>query len=320
MAKKQINKFGLVVVIVAVSLTFLLMVVLPSCTNGSQNDANEVGGKDTSVETADKPVIIWYQTVGRDPNILHLVLKNGIFSHVMLRGISEFDSKDFYNRPNVKKVIEICHQKGVKVIWTRSLYPQLNFDKWKNEYIFDTSYYTRRIQQVRKEGRLIGADFVAFDAEPPRQGPMLSLKKHKIAKDKFELMKNAVKTATEIEGQVDFVLPAGKDYRNHIYNATRQLGKYVVAEYTYYDRLLSTGYKNIPYDIFGAFVSMRKENKDHPHLLFFTPREILERQDLWAHKKGLFVYPGRRENAAEVSLEFSKIKSIHPMRDSNNVR
>lgn len=320
MVKKQIiNNFGLVAIIVVIALAFLPAVMFMSAANGNQNNANAVGVKGDSVETADKPMIIWYQTVGRDPNILHLVLKNGIFTHVMLRGVHQLDNPYYHLKPNVKGVIDICKQKGVKVIWTRALYPQLKFSKWKNEYAFDTSYYALRIRQVRKESRLIGADFVAFDAEPPREGPMLSLKKRKLARDKFEIMKNAVKTAVEIEGQVDFVLPAGKDYPNHLYNATRQLGKYVVAEYTYYDRPLRISLTKIPYDIFGVFVSIREENKDHPHLPFFTPREILQRQDLWAHKKGLFIYPGRRKNAAEVALEFSKITSVRPVRDSNDI-
>ena len=67
--------------------------------------------------------------------------------------------------------------------------------------------------------------------------------------------------------------------------------------------------------MFGAYVGVTKENKKHPHLPLFTPREILERQDLWAHKKGLFVWAGGDPHG--VALEFSRIRAIQPVSDSN---
>ncbi|GAH39525.1 unnamed protein product, partial [marine sediment metagenome] len=52
----------------------------------------------------------------------------------------------------------------------------------------------------------------------------------------------------------------------------------------------------------------------------FTPGEILKRQDLWAHKKGLFIYPGTTKNdVTATALEFSRIRTIQPVQDSNDV-
>lgn len=318
--KKIINTLGSATVIVAIASALLIVVMLLSVTDGDRNDANAVGEKSGFVGTTDKPIIIWYQDPWRDPNVVRQVLNHGLFSHVMLVGIHKFDNPPYHTKPFVKETIRLCKQKGVKVIWTRWLYPGYKFEKFDNKDAFDAMYYVKQIRLLRQEARQIGADLVAFDAEPNAYATMKSLKHRKLSRDEFERMQNAIKKAVEMEGPVDFILPAGKSYTRHMYNATRYLGKYVVAEFTYYDRPISPGYSKIPYDIFGAFVSIRKENKDHPHLPFFTPREILERQDLWAHKKGLFIYPGHTKNTVPVAVEFSKITSIWPMQDSNDVR
>lgn len=310
--KKIINTLGLAVIIVVIASTLLIVVMLLSVADDDRNDANAVEEKGSSVETRDRPMIIWYQDPWRDPNIVEAVLSNGIFNHVMLVGLHKFDNPPYYKKPFVLETVRLCRQKGAKVIWTRWLYPGYRFERFKNEDAFDPMYYVSQIRELRKEAHQMGADYVAFDAEPNAKATMKALKYRKLTDDEFERMSNAVKKAVAIEGQVDFILPAGKNYRNHMYNATRLLGKYVVAEYTYYDRPINPGYKKIPYDIFGAYVSVTKQNKKHPHLPFFTPKEILERQDLWAHKKGLFVYPGHAKVAAPLALEFSKITAVQP--------
>lgn len=282
--------------------------------NSDLDDANSVVvEKKTGLVQANSPIMIWYQDPWRDPNIVKLVLENGIFNHVMLVGLHKLDNPSYYKKEFVKETIRLCKKKGAKVIWTRWLYPGYKFENFRNEDAFDPMYYVMLIQDLKREARILGADLIAFDAEPNAKATMKKLKNRKLTKGEFERMCNAIKKAVEIEGAVDFILPAGKNYRNHIYNATRLLGKNVISEFTYYDRSISSEYSKIPYDIYGAFVNTTKRNMKNANLPFFMPKEILEKQYLWGDKKGIFVYPGTRKQAALIAIEFSKIKSINPV-------
>lgn len=320
--KTIIETLGITGIALAVGWILVALFIRPFPADSDRSYAKATGEKDGLDEVPNRPIVIWYQDPWRDPNVVRLVLNNNIFSHVMLVGLHKFDSPNYYKKPFVKETIRLCKEKGVKVIWTRWLYPGYRFEKFKNQDAFEAMYYVQQIRLLRQEARLLGVDLVAFDAEPNANATMKSLKRRKLPRDEFEKMRNAVKTAVAVEGQVDFILPAGqRTYLQHMYNAARYLGKHVIAEFTYYDLPGKIKNTKIPYDIFGAYVSVTKENKNHPHLPYFTASEILERQDLWAHKRGLFIYPGYpRKDADAVALEFSKITSIHPVRDSNRVR
>lgn len=317
--KTIIETLGITGTALAVGWILVALFSWPFPADSDRSYAKATGEKDGLDEGPNRPIVIWYQDPWRDPNVVRLVLKNNIFSHVMLVGLHKFDSPNYYKKPFVKETIRLCKENGVRVIWTRWLYPGYRFEKFNNQDAFEAMYYVQQIRLLRQEARLLGVDLVAFDAEPNAYATMKSLKRRKLPRDEFEKMRNAVKTAVAVEGQVDFILPAGKSYLQHMYNAARYLGKHVIAEFTYYDRAGKIKNTKIPYDIFGAYVSVRKQNKTHPQLPYFTPREILSRQDLWADKKGLFIYPGNRKNALEIALEFSKITSIQPVRDNNDI-
>jgi len=274
-----------------------------------------------------KPIIIWFHWVETDPEILRVALSSGIFSHVTLEGLHEWDRPNYPNNANVKKLVALCKKEGVKLIWTRWLWPGYKLRGFTFKDACDIKYYTQRIRNIKQEAKLIGADFVAFDAEPYARNPMKPMKtgRLKLSEAEFDVLNNAVQRAIKIEGQVDFIYPAGRIGKHHLYSATYALGKTVIGTHANRDipwrRRL-----NRPYDIFGAYVNIKKNDPNCPDGPgpYFTAREILERQELWVHKKGLWIYPGTAgrdiERVAAVAREFSRIKHIEPVGDSNDSR
>lgn len=330
---KQIHtKNSLVLFVILASIVLGTMAPFVSCAKDNKDDANLVSEKGNVVETPVPPMIIWFHPVETDPEVLRLALSSGIFSHVMLAWLHEYDRPYDFAHPlsqkglrNLSKALKLCKDKGVKVIWSRWLYPGYNHIKFpfKVEDIFSAKYYRERLRNIKEEGKLMGADFVALDSEPYGNSPLKPLRmgRYQLSEAKFNALKNAIGGAIEIEGQVDFVLPAGKGSQRHLYSAASSLGKLVIAEHTYRDVPHGRNDKRRRYDIFGAYVSITKKDPKIPNWPCFTPREILERQSLWSQKRGLFIFPGvARENVEAVALEFSKIKTIRPVPDNNDVR
>ena len=262
-----------------------------------------------------KPMIIWYSRRWgwglHEP--LRLVTSSGFFSHVMLMGLHKYDIPTYAANPKYLKAFNLCKKNDVKVIWARPLYPNHKLRRFTVQDAFDAEYYVQQIREVRKEARKMKVDLVAFDAEMCCDCPLVPFKHRNLSEAEFGRLKRAISTAIQVAGKVDFILPARTSLGRHIYDATSSLGKLIITEHTYYDIPWTHSKemeKKRPYDIFGAYVGLTKKNKDHPNLPLFTPREILERQYLWIHKKGLFIYPGG--DPGGVALEFSRIRNIRP--------
>jgi len=265
-------------------------------------------------EVSDRPMIIWFHDIETGTEALRLALSSGIFSHVLLEGVSELDKPDYFVKPKFREALRVLHKyKNVKFIWCRWLYPGHKFDHFKLKDAFEVEYYTKTIRCLKQERKLLEADLIAFDAEPYVKCPLKTFPNRRISESQFNMMRNTIMAAVEAEGKVDFVLPAPfifPGHLKHLYAATSEVGETVIAEHTYRDVPKMRNDKRRPYDVFGAYVSMSKEDLKNPKKPYFTPREILERQELWSHKRGLFIYPGNAENAISVALEFSKIKTI----------
>lgn len=304
----------------------IVMAIMTSCLgNDDQNDTNAVREKAVSIVKKNRPMIIWFHDLEKDPEILRLAISSGIFSHVMLEGVNQLDRPNYYTVPKFRKALEVLRKhKDVKIIWCRWLYPGHKLDSFRFEDAFDAQYYVRQIRQIRKEAKLMAVDLVAFDTEPYVKCPLLAIPSRRIAEAEFNVIRDAIRTAVKAEGQVDFVLPAPFIFPGpvkHLYAATSEIGENVIAEHTYLDVPQKREDKRRPYDIFGASVRITKENKEHPEHPRFTPREILKRQDLWAHKKGLFIYPGTTKNdVTATALEFSKIRAIPAAPKSDGLR
>jgi hypothetical protein len=317
MWKKRAIKVFLLVAVLGVS--FSGTAALNRAESGAY-DSNALPADSNSSQRPSKPMIIWWgsATLYRDVEILRLALSSGVFSHAVLAERNDLQRPNYLSNPNFRKALSICRENKVKVIWSRWVYPSQPIRGLEPEDIFSASYYVKRIRKIKKEAKEIGADLVCLDAEPYAKSPAMKLKSHTLTEAEFNKLTAAIKEAVKVAGQVDLVIPEGAHYKPHLYDVTRMLGKNVMALGTYNDVPPTPEQK--PYDIFGAAVSITKENKRRPDHPYFTPREILERQELWAHKKGLFIYAMGKEDAdiKLVALEFSKIKTIYPVRDSND--
>jgi len=281
---------------------------------------SDIYGKHVAVATnADvnnvKPVVMWYSRQwgwGRyEP--LENITGSGFFSHVMLVGLHRNYVPNYIDNPRFKKAVKICRDNGVEVIWTRFLFPNHKIKGFTLETAFNPGYYIDQIQNIKREAAQAGIKLVAFDTEPCCKSPLVPYKSKPFSKEDYEKISTAIKVAIGYAGPVDYVLPSAAAEENHLYNAAAQIGKYIIAEYTYYDLPVvhrNNPDKNRPYDIFGAYVGVTKENKHNPNLNLYTPKEILERKELWSHKKGLFIYSGNA--APEVSREFWKLKEDKP--------
>ena len=288
----------------------------------SQADSNSVVNNSSSAQKQSKPMIIWWARSIDGFETARLAASSNFFSHVMIANAHKAAELDRQVKADIKKIIKFCKQKDIKVIWMRWLYPGggpgLKLGGFTLKDAYNTDYYISQIKNIRKEANELGIDLVSFDVEPYGACPLIPLKSRKLSKVEFKAMNNAINNAIEVAGKVDFVVPADGEYKMHFWNCTRRLGKLTISEHTYYD-LPSTHTKQMeekrPHDIVGIFVDVRKENPYNKHLPFFTPREILEQQDLWTHKKGLLVYTENKQRAILVADEFSRIKTIKPVPD-----
>ena len=283
-----------------------------------QQNINEPN--DASCENKSLPIIIWYYPLHHEnPEILEVALSSGFFTHVMLSGIHKDDIPDYSERPvyKLQETMKICKAGGVKIIWKRWLWPGYKFNNFTKSCIFDPNYYAEQIRQIKRETKMIGADYSALDCEAYGYSPLKPMRKRNLSGPEFEKMTNAVDKAIGREGQVDFILPAALPYPRHarsfmhFYRPLEKLGKLTIAEHTYYNNPSRLHCKNNVFDIFGAYCKKNSFNPESPSTPYFSPREILERRDLWGHKKGLFIYSGDAKDSLEVAFELSKIDKFN---------
>jgi len=306
----------------------MLAMFVPCAAETRQNNSNYEPGQDpnktnSTITIPAQPIIIWFHTVNKDPNILRIALSGGVFTHVMLLGLHYDDIPDYFSRSDCyfQELLNTCRQANVKIIWCRSAWPSYNFKNFTLDDIFNPAYYIEQIARIREEVQQIGAHFTCLDFEPYGKSLVRPLRIGNMPEKEYSQLAQAVEAAVEQAGQVDYIMPAPYPYLTYtrferdMYNQLQKLGKLSIAEHTYYNNPAYYHCANNIFDVFGAYCRKEPNNPRVPSCPYFTPREILERQDLWAHKKGLFIYPGEGENALETALEFSKIRRLRPKRD-----
>lgn len=296
-SKHRYIKFIFVIAFLLFSFAF------PLC--GEPNDPNR--------RAEPRPVIIWFHNAAIiKTHILEKAVSNGIVTHVLMLYLHPEDVP-LTKLKNVSKAIKLCKKYNVMVIWARTLWPNYEVKDFRRSDMSDPNYYKNSIELIRAEARALGADFTGVDREPYAFFPFKKITKKPLSPEEYYAIKEAVQKAIKEKGQLDFTLPAGGPFPYHIYDAAKDLGKLKIAEYTYYNIpwKISGNTKKRPYDIFGAYINVSKHNPRHPEAPFFTPREILERQDLWTHTKGLFFYP-HHENMEKVAEMLSEISDIQP--------
>lgn len=310
-------------ILIAVSIFLvagIIMGIMAFCSANDRQKGANTNARDTGpAQITNKPLIIWFHNAASaGPQVLEKALSSGIITHVLILYLNPQD-RPLSKADNARMAIKVCKKHNVKVIWARTLWPSYgeyidgihtaeNFPRAK---MFTPSYYEDIIEQVRQEARVLGAEFTGIDTEAYAYFPFNRELKKRFSKEDFDAMKDAVEKAVEEKGQLDFVLPAAYVAPTHPYNALIQLGKLKIAEHTYYNIPSLHNDKRRPYDVFGAYVNTTTKNPKYSDRPYFTPKEILERQDLWAHKKGLMLYPNDSERL-QVAEMLSRIAFIEP--------
>lgn len=291
--------------------------------NNSNYELGQAPNKTNSTVTVPaQPVIIWYHTVDKDPEILRLALSGGVFTHVMLSTMHRYDRdlKYHFDHTCLRELRTICHEADVKVIWQRWAWPGYGLKNFRWNDIFDPNYYIEEIRNIRKEAQQIGAHFTCLDFEPYAKSLVRPLRGRSMTEKEYSQLIQAVEIAVKQAGQIDYVMPAAFPYPRHtsftrdMYRPVQKLGKFSIAEHTYYNNPSRLHCKDNIFDVFGAYCDVNPDySVPSPR---FTPREILKRQDLWANKKGLFIYPGSRKNRSELAIEFARLNRPHSKSNS----
>jgi hypothetical protein len=315
---KMVNEFinrRLLFIFIILSGIVLLMLTNFCVSNTDSNIPVQEIDDSNAPQPKDKPIIIWFHNVPMTKAvILEKAISNGIISHVLLLYQHRLDAPfTGVMLDRTMQAAAVCKKYGTKIIWVRTLWPTHNVESFRYSDFFDPNYYASAIKEVQLEARAIGAEFTGIDIEPYGHFPFKKqLLQGGVGSGKeFKSLVSAVKEAVSMSGQVDFVMPTYTASPRHLYNVVVELGKWKIAEHTYYDNPKKINDRRRPFNIFGAYISTTKRNRRNPKTPFFTAREILERQDFWRDKRGLMLYPKEDEIKA-VANQLSQIKTIVP--------
>lgn len=252
---------------------------------------------ESTVKEHNSPIIIWNHSIYNDSlDALKIAISTDLFTHVNMKRLHRYDCRiEKYGRYEdmVPKVIELCKQNDVKVILTRNLWPSWRISDSNKNDLYQSEYYVREIEDLKNDANSLGADYIGLDIEPYGKSPLKTIIKERNYNSRdLEKIKNAVQSAERKTGGVDFIYPAGSNLVHHPYNIISGLAKYRISEHTYYDN--ERWIKNVkyPFEIFGAFIRLEKENPNHKDLPFFLVEEIFDRSELWSDKKGVWLYKG----------------------------
>ena len=267
---------------------------------------------DSGSDPQDKPrVMWWHDVVMYEPGSLDTLLANGgPVTHVILHVYHpndiplDPDENPYSFVPGyVARAVDTCHAHGVTVVLSRNLCPAYGIDGWTVEDLYDPSYYTQTISQVRADLALTGADEAMFDLEGYAHCPFKPQVTGDLSEDEFQRIRKATALAVEEVGPIDYLLNVGPTPL-HPYAAFSPLGHEHVSEMTRYDIewRLERRYQ-WPYEVFGASVYHQKENPWSETLTFFLPHEILvDRRFLWADKNAIFLYTDQGHEQAVAAL------------------
>ncbi|HNQ24365.1 MAG TPA: PKD domain-containing protein [Phycisphaerae bacterium] len=241
------------------------------------------------------PPVIWYYYPSYDPEILHQIIRSGVFTHVMLHGDDRVIAP--HDGPNVLRAVAICQAANVPVIWSRHLW-----NSWAEfetmEDVFDPDFYAGIIAQVQAEAAELGIQFTSLDCEAYGNTPLKTYLHSPLDPDDFARMSAAVQEAAA-RGRVDFAYPIGNhSLPLHPNNVYAPLCHARITEDTFYDQPHFNCRIRYEYEVFGAYVRPATERSGLGLSPFFLACDILERRFLWSAAdgapgviNGIFVYP-----------------------------
>jgi len=298
-----------------------LLVVCTICFANSDGQTQRVDNNETPpYEKRQQPIIIWFYTAAADkPEVLKIVLSSGLVNHVMVKYMHPADA-DWRKKKEVVEAIEMVKESEAKLIWCRNAWPYYNVQDAQLSDFFDPNYYIRQITNLQREAVQIGADYVALDTESYAYAPVGRYLKGRdrilLNKHQWKELEEAISTAVEKAGKVDFILPAGSVNKTKPDGVLARLGKMRIAEDTYWSNEERQKRITYPYEIFGAYLNTVREDENRPGYWHFLVPEIFEKSELWSKKQGLFLYPKERR-AMEVARELLAYSRTLPVADPN---
>jgi len=284
-----------------VIITAALAILAATSSNGNETqEHNQVKQASTEPVTCEKPIIIWYHHVYKDPPAaLRMALSSGLITHAMVQTLHRKDGER-QKMELVAKAIKIVKTSDVKLIWSRPLWALYGIEDSSAEDLFDPNYYIQEIEVLRAEGQAFGADFVALDAESYAHAPVNKYLRGKNRLNTYQRkrLSAAVEQVIGAVGQVDFLCPGGSIYSQHPANTLGRLGKCRISGFFYYGNEERRRSMRFPYHIVGIHVNTTRENKEYPQLPYYYVSEVFTQSHLWSGKKGVFIYPHDRKGLA----------------------
>ena len=293
-------------IVIGICVGLAMVTVLSRC---GAEDSTDSEDQESSGSKIQLPIIIWHFSGNRDTvSSLKLALSSGLINHVSIGG---YHRKDPYliNKTRVDEAIKTVKKSKAKLIWIRSLWPFYDNKGITPDILFDPNYYIGEIQILQSEADKIGADFVGFDVEAYGKSPVRVYHKGqvKLSTQQRQRLKSVIEQVIEKVGKVDFIMPAGWKGNRMPYMTIATLGKNRTSEFVYYANYNRIKRYKAPYEIFGAYVNISRENELWPKLPYFLIPEIFDNSYLWSDKKGLWLYPKEKnaEAVAEKLVEYA---------------
>lgn len=250
---------------------------------------------------------------GRDghPAAVRTALKTGLFSHVAIfAGYANDPNSDTIWTDNVRETIHIAKQHGASLILFRLFFPPGTATV---DHLTDSDFMAARIRLLRAEADRLGIEFIGFEMEAWNSLLADYMNGSTFTAPDFDLLTQAVQRATNQEGFVDYVTPAGRAARKvngknvmewHPYGALRNAGFRRICQQTYFDRPSVLDSITADHEVAGLFLSVRKENWEAVDKRYFTAVDVLDRRrEVW-QGKGVFVWPKAKEDM-ETAWQFA---------------
>lgn len=246
------------------------------------------------------PLVIWFHQVNRDSRkTLETALSSGMITHVIFYTSNRWTG-DVLQDPNrladLTWAIGKLKEVGVKSILVRNLWPTRPIGNLDHRILFDPNYYIQEITKLKQESRLYQTDYVGLDIEAyggarsPVGSYLRWVSDYRAKDSEIQNLKQVMAQVIQSAGTVDFLYPAGSMRGRHFFNTLSELGRIRIAESTYYDNEV---WKSVryPYEIFGVYISTRKNNPAQPDNPYYRVEDVFEQSARWSRTKGIFLYP-----------------------------
>lgn len=245
--------------------------------------------------------VIWHQPLLNDARPCIDAIKSKQITHVLLQARHPLDGMAAAESRNLDVLKAACDVGGVKVIWTRWLWPgdSRGHNTLPIDSVYSASYYAGFITDLKAEAASHGFAETCINSEPYTYPIVKSWNSREMTAEEYGRVVRAVTIGIAQSGRVDYILPVKLPYPRHtnkalnLLDAVDELGRSGISQHTY-DRNPSRidGDLNAvrPGDVFGVYVIPERPSDD----LYKWGVDEIPGGDV-------YLYPGNDSNAAAVA-------------------